>query len=54
MNDQEGKLENEVIKEIMENMLWYEVRNAAKTNPVLEKILDRAIMIYRLSEKHND
>lgn len=37
---------------IMENKLWGEIRRAAPTNPTLQKALDRAIMIYRLSKDH--
>jgi hypothetical protein len=36
--------------DIMESKLWGEIRRAAKTNPSLQKALDRAIMIYRLSK----
>jgi hypothetical protein len=35
---------------IMEDKLWGEIRREAKTNPALQKALDRAIMIYRLSK----
>jgi hypothetical protein len=35
---------------IMENKLWGEIRREAKTNPTLQKALDRAIMIYKLSK----
>jgi hypothetical protein len=34
----------------MENKLWGEIHREAKTNPALQKALDRAIMIYRLSK----
>ena len=33
-----------------ENQLWGEIRREAKTNPTLQKALDRAIMIYKLSK----
>jgi hypothetical protein len=33
-----------------ESILWREVLTSAKTNPSLQKALDRAIMIYRLSK----
>jgi hypothetical protein len=33
-----------------ESILWREVLTAAKTNSTLQKALDRAIMIYRLSK----
>jgi hypothetical protein len=35
---------------IMDSKLWGEIRRAAPTNPALQKALDRAIMIYRLSK----
>jgi hypothetical protein len=35
---------------IMDSKLWNEIRREARTNPTLQKALDRAIMIYRLSK----
>jgi hypothetical protein len=35
---------------IMEDQLWGNIRREAKTNPTLQKALDRAIMIYKLSK----
>jgi hypothetical protein len=35
---------------IMEDKLWGEIRREAKTNVTLQKALDRAIMIYKLSK----
>jgi hypothetical protein len=35
---------------IMEDKLWGEIRREAKTNITLQKAVDRAIMIYRLSK----
>jgi hypothetical protein len=35
---------------IMEDKLWGEIRRVAPSNPALQKALDRAIMIYRLSK----
>ena len=35
---------------ILEDKLWGEIRREAKTNPTLQKALDRAIMIYKLSK----
>jgi hypothetical protein len=35
---------------IMESKLWGEIHREAKTNPTLQKALDRAIMIYKLSK----
>lgn len=39
-----------LIDHIREDKLWGEIRRAAPTNPALQKVLDRAIMIYRLSK----
>jgi len=35
---------------ILEDKLWGDIRREAKTNITLQKALDRAIMIYRLSK----
>ena len=35
---------------ILEDKMWGEIRREACTNPALQKALDRAIMIYRLSK----
>ena len=35
---------------IMEDKLWGEIRREAKTNPSLQKAVDRVIMIYKLSK----
>jgi hypothetical protein len=35
---------------LLEDKMWGEIRRAAPTNPALQKALDRAIMIYRLSK----
>jgi len=35
---------------IMEDKMWDEIRREARTNITLQKALDRAIMIYRLSK----
>jgi hypothetical protein len=37
-------------EEIQESKLWGEIRREARTNITLQKALDRAIMIYRLSK----
>jgi hypothetical protein len=34
----------------MDSKLWGEIRREARTNPALQKALDRVIMIYRLSK----
>lgn len=35
---------------ILENQLWHNIREHAKTNPALQKVLDRAILVYKLSK----
>lgn len=35
---------------MLEDKMWGEIRRMAPTNPALQKALDRAIMIYRLSK----
>lgn len=39
-----------LIDRMKEDKMWGEIRRAASTNPALQKALDRAIMIYRLSK----
>jgi hypothetical protein len=36
---------------LQESKLWGEIRREAKTNVTLQKALDRAIMIYKLSKE---
>ena len=35
---------------ILEDKLWGNIRREAKTNPALQKALDRAILIYKLGK----
>ena len=35
---------------LMDSKMWGEIRREALTNPTLQKALDRAIMIYKLSK----
>ena len=37
---------------ILEDKMWGEIRRTAKSNPALQKALDRAIIIYNLSKEH--
>jgi hypothetical protein len=37
-------------EQLLEDKMWGEIRRMAPTNPALQKALDRAIMIYRLSK----
>jgi hypothetical protein len=39
-----------LFEQIQESKLWGEIRREALTNPTLQKALDRAIMIYKLSK----
>jgi hypothetical protein len=39
-----------LIEHIRESKLWGEIHREAKTNPTLQKALDRAILIYKLSK----
>lgn len=43
----------EKVEAIKENQLWHDIRTAAKTNPSLQKVLDRAIMIYQTVKDHD-
>ena len=39
-----------LIDQLREDKMWGEIRREARTNPTLQKALDRAIMIYKLSK----
>lgn len=40
----------DTLSKIKDDKLWGEIRRAAPTNPALQKALDNAILIYRLSK----
>lgn len=42
-------IQSQGIEDLQEQMLWNEIRLAAKTNPALQKAVSRVKMIYRLS-----
>ena len=42
----------DLLVEAEQTVLWKEIRSAAKTNPTLQKALDRAILIHKLSGKY--
>jgi hypothetical protein len=42
----------DLLVEAEQTMLWQEIRAAAKTNPTLQKALDRVILIHKLSGKY--
>ena len=39
-----------LFEHMREDKMWGEIRRMAPTNPALQKVLDRAIMIYKLSK----
>ena len=39
--------------QLVENQLWDDIRQAAKTNPALQAELDRVIMLYHLTKEEN-
>lgn len=49
-NDDDFNHRGPLHDQIIEDRLWGEIRRVAPTNPALQKALDRAIMIYRLSK----
>ena len=38
---------------VLENQLWYDIRQAALSNPLLQEALDRVKIIYELSKKED-
>ena len=42
----------DLLVEAEQTVLWKEIRSAAKTNPTLQKALDRAILIHKLSSNY--
>ncbi len=49
--DGEGMYESKSLHDqLKEQKMWGEIHRMAKTNPALQKALDRVIMIYRLSK----
>jgi CHASE3 domain sensor protein len=42
----------DLLVEAEQTKLWQEIRAAAKTNPTLQKALDRAILIHKLSNNY--
>lgn len=40
--------------DMLENKLWCEIRQAARTNTALQGALDRAILIHHLSKDHGE
>ena len=42
-----------LLDHIMDDKMWGEIRRMAKSNPALQKALDRVIIIYNLSKEHD-
>jgi hypothetical protein len=42
----------DLLVEAEQTVLWQEIRAAAKTNPTLQKALDRVILIHKLSNNY--
>jgi predicted ABC-class ATPase len=42
----------DLLADAEQTVLWQEIRAAAKTNPTLQKALDRAILIHKLSNNY--
>ena len=40
----------DMFERMMEDRLWGNIRRAARTNPALQDILNRAIMVYHLTQ----
>ena len=38
------------LRDLHDHQLWHEIRTAARTNPALQKAMERVILIYRLSK----
>lgn len=52
-NEKEQLIESnmrDTVAGLREDQLWGNIRREAKTNPTLQRALDRAIMIYKLSK----
>jgi hypothetical protein len=41
-----------VVNDYMEDKLWGEIHRAAKNNPALQEVLDRAKLLYYLSKEN--
>jgi len=37
-----------------EDRMWFDIREAAQSNPALQDVLDKAVLIYKLSKKYRD
>lgn len=48
-----GRTPDSLVDQMREDKLWGDIRRAARTNAALQEALDRAIIIYELSERTN-
>ena len=48
-SNQKKLIKSEGFDDLQDHMLWNEIRLAAKTNPALQKAVNRVKMLYRLS-----
>jgi hypothetical protein len=40
--------------DLLETQKWQDIVEAGKTNPALQKVLDRAILLYNTIKEHHD
>lgn len=43
---------NDIVSQLSNGQLWYGIREMAKTNPALQKVMEHAILLYQLSKEH--
>ncbi len=51
-SDNLTNLRNTNKQTLVENQLWYNIRQEAKSNPTLQRALDQCIILYNLSKDH--
>lgn len=49
--DYKGEAPSTTLEKIQEDKLWGNIRREARTNPALQKALERAILIYKLGKE---
>ena len=54
IKDTRGGYGRSLHEAMMEDKLWGEIRNLARTNPTLQDALERAIVVYRLVKTNGD
>lgn len=50
-NTEDARIYKSIAEKYKEDKLWEDIRRTARTNPALQKALDNAILIYRLSKE---